>query len=237
MERIAGALTGRPTCGRPPTSHFNPLWFGVGRAVISNRSGRVILCRKFAPRRRLFLRGFWAKGPARSRRALPCGDLVARLFFPFDRERALHVRPTLIVALAYFVLPFDTFRNMMPLLASPMTRPCWRDGIGGWWRRISARQPRPPPGRRRARWRSVRRHRDLTVTAADAHLPHRRAVASAGAPARSLPADRFRGTCAEACLARIICRSSLRLARSRRGLRSARAPSHAGISQLLSITR
>ena len=61
-------------------------------------------------------RDFWPT-VKRVARAIPFAeDAVAAYYCAFDRETPLHVRATLIGALAYFVLPFDVVPDFLPLV-------------------------------------------------------------------------------------------------------------------------
>ena len=43
-------------------------------------------------------------------------DLLAAYYCAFDRETPRHVQPSLLGALAYFVLPFDFMPDLLPVL-------------------------------------------------------------------------------------------------------------------------
>lgn len=43
-------------------------------------------------------------------------DLIAAYYCAFDRDTPLHVKATLVGALAYFVMPFDMAPDLLPLL-------------------------------------------------------------------------------------------------------------------------
>jgi uncharacterized membrane protein YkvA (DUF1232 family) len=61
-------------------------------------------------------RGFWVK-LQRVAAALPFAEeLLAAYYCAFDRSTPLHVKASLIGALAYFVLPFDFVPDFLPLL-------------------------------------------------------------------------------------------------------------------------
>jgi uncharacterized membrane protein YkvA (DUF1232 family) len=61
-------------------------------------------------------RGFWRK-LKRMAASLPfVEDLLAAYYCAFDRHTPLQVKAMLVAALAYFVLPFDTMPDVMPLL-------------------------------------------------------------------------------------------------------------------------
>ncbi len=61
-------------------------------------------------------RQFWAKAK-RVGASLPFAeDLLAAYYCAFDRNTPLHVKASLVGAIAYFVLPFDAIPDMLPLL-------------------------------------------------------------------------------------------------------------------------
>jgi uncharacterized membrane protein YkvA (DUF1232 family) len=61
-------------------------------------------------------RQFWAKAK-RVGALLPFAeDLLAAYYCAFDRNTPLHVKASLVGAIAYFVLPFDVIPDMLPLL-------------------------------------------------------------------------------------------------------------------------
>jgi uncharacterized membrane protein YkvA (DUF1232 family) len=61
-------------------------------------------------------RQFWAKAK-RVGASLPFAeDLLAAYYCAFDRNTPLHVKASLVGAIAYFVLPFDVIPDMLPLL-------------------------------------------------------------------------------------------------------------------------
>jgi uncharacterized membrane protein YkvA (DUF1232 family) len=61
-------------------------------------------------------RGFWRK-VARFGAQLPfAGDLLAAYYCAFDRDTPLHVKATLLGALAYFVLPIDAIPDFLPVI-------------------------------------------------------------------------------------------------------------------------
>lgn len=61
-------------------------------------------------------REFWPKLKKVARSIPFAEDAVAAYYCAFDRETPLHVRATLIGALAYFVLPVDAMPDFLPLL-------------------------------------------------------------------------------------------------------------------------
>ncbi|MBV8792321.1 MAG: DUF1232 domain-containing protein [Pseudolabrys sp.] len=61
-------------------------------------------------------RGFWHK-IARVGATLPFAeDALAAYYCAFDRDTPLHVKATLLGALAYFVLPFDAVPDFLPVI-------------------------------------------------------------------------------------------------------------------------
>jgi uncharacterized membrane protein YkvA (DUF1232 family) len=80
---------------------------GTGEAMQAGTSARD---------ERLVRGGFWRK-LRRFAGQLPFAeDLLAAYYCAFDRETPGHVRAVLLGALAYFVLPFDVFPDLMPVL-------------------------------------------------------------------------------------------------------------------------
>jgi uncharacterized membrane protein YkvA (DUF1232 family) len=59
---------------------------------------------------------FWAKVKRVAARLPFAEDLLAAYYCAFDRTTPLQVRAALLVALAYFVLPFDFIPDMLPLV-------------------------------------------------------------------------------------------------------------------------
>ena len=59
---------------------------------------------------------FWPKFKRFAARLPFAEDLLAAYFCAFDRNTPRHVQATLLVALAYFVLPFDAIPDMLPLI-------------------------------------------------------------------------------------------------------------------------
>jgi uncharacterized membrane protein YkvA (DUF1232 family) len=61
-------------------------------------------------------RDFWCKLRRVAARIPFAEDLLAAYYCAFDRETPLHVKGTLIGAIAYFVLPVDALPDIMPVL-------------------------------------------------------------------------------------------------------------------------
>ncbi|MFG1326627.1 YkvA family protein [Xanthobacter autotrophicus] len=61
-------------------------------------------------------RGFWTKIKATAARIPFAEDAVASYYAAFDRKTPLRVRATLMVALAYFVLPLDVMPDIFPII-------------------------------------------------------------------------------------------------------------------------
>jgi uncharacterized membrane protein YkvA (DUF1232 family) len=59
---------------------------------------------------------FWTKGKRVAARLPFAEDLLAAYYCAFDRATPLQVRAALMIALAYFVLPFDFIPDMLPLV-------------------------------------------------------------------------------------------------------------------------
>jgi uncharacterized membrane protein YkvA (DUF1232 family) len=60
--------------------------------------------------------GFWRKA-RRNAAGLPFAEeLVAAYYCAFDRDTPLHVKATLVAALAYFLFPADTIPDVIPVL-------------------------------------------------------------------------------------------------------------------------
>jgi uncharacterized membrane protein YkvA (DUF1232 family) len=61
-------------------------------------------------------RGFWIKVKRFAAKLPFIEDLLAAYYCAFDRNTPLQVKAMLVGAIVYFVLPFDTMPDMMPLL-------------------------------------------------------------------------------------------------------------------------
>ena len=61
-------------------------------------------------------RGFWRKLAAVVARIPFAGDLLAAYYCAFDRTTPLHVKATLVGAIAYFVLPVDAIPDVLPVI-------------------------------------------------------------------------------------------------------------------------
>jgi uncharacterized membrane protein YkvA (DUF1232 family) len=61
-------------------------------------------------------RAFWSKARRVAARIPFAEDLLAAYYCAFDQATPLRVKATLVGAIAYFVLPFDTIPDMMPFL-------------------------------------------------------------------------------------------------------------------------
>jgi uncharacterized membrane protein YkvA (DUF1232 family) len=61
-------------------------------------------------------RAFWRKAKRAAANLPFAEELLAAYYCAFDRETPLHVKTALIAALAYFVLPFNAFRALLPVL-------------------------------------------------------------------------------------------------------------------------
>src|SRR5437016_3205370 len=61
-------------------------------------------------------RGFWRKLRRFAARLPFAEDLLAAYYCAFDRDTPLHVKATLLGALAYFVLPVDAIPDVLPLI-------------------------------------------------------------------------------------------------------------------------
>jgi len=61
-------------------------------------------------------RGFWDKAKRVAARFPFAEDLLAAYYCALDQGTPVHVRATLFAALAYFVLPFDFFPDLLPLI-------------------------------------------------------------------------------------------------------------------------
>lgn len=61
-------------------------------------------------------RNFWIKLKRLAVRLPFAEDLLAAYYCAFDRQTPSHVQATLLVAIAYFILPFDFIPDMVPVL-------------------------------------------------------------------------------------------------------------------------
>jgi uncharacterized membrane protein YkvA (DUF1232 family) len=61
-------------------------------------------------------REFWGKARRVAARLPFAEDLLAAYYCAFDQATPLHVKASLVGALAYFVLPFDFIPDMLPVL-------------------------------------------------------------------------------------------------------------------------
>jgi uncharacterized membrane protein YkvA (DUF1232 family) len=61
-------------------------------------------------------RNFWTVLKSNIGRLPFAEDAVASYYCAFDRETPMHVRATLLGALAYFVMPADAIPDILPLL-------------------------------------------------------------------------------------------------------------------------
>ena len=61
-------------------------------------------------------RDFWSKVKRVGARLPFAEELLTAYYCAFDRGTPLHVKGTLLAALAYFVLPFDFLPDVLPLL-------------------------------------------------------------------------------------------------------------------------
>lgn len=78
--------------------------------------GRTAPAGDFERDRKAVREGFWCKA-RRAAAGLPFAeDLLAAYYCAFDRDTPLHVKTTLIAALAYFVLPADSIPDFIPVL-------------------------------------------------------------------------------------------------------------------------
>ena len=60
--------------------------------------------------------GFWRKLGQLASKIPFAEDLLTAYYCAFDRETPMHVRATLLGALAYFVMPFDGVPDILPLM-------------------------------------------------------------------------------------------------------------------------
>jgi uncharacterized membrane protein YkvA (DUF1232 family) len=61
-------------------------------------------------------RSFWRKTRCVAAQIPFAEDLLAAYYCAFDRDTPLHVKATLLGAIAYFVLPIDAIPDVMPVL-------------------------------------------------------------------------------------------------------------------------
>ena len=61
-------------------------------------------------------RTFWRKLAAVVARIPFAGELLAAYYCAFDRSTPLHVKATLVGAIAYFVLPVDAIPDVLPVI-------------------------------------------------------------------------------------------------------------------------
>lgn len=61
-------------------------------------------------------RSFWRKVISLGTRLPFAEDLLAAYYCAFDRATPLHVKATLVGAIAYFVLPLDAIPDVLPVL-------------------------------------------------------------------------------------------------------------------------
>jgi uncharacterized membrane protein YkvA (DUF1232 family) len=61
-------------------------------------------------------RNFWRKFGSVAARIPFAEDLLTAYYCAFDRDTPLHVKVTLVGAIAYFVLPFDVVPDFLPVL-------------------------------------------------------------------------------------------------------------------------
>ena len=60
--------------------------------------------------------GFWRKLGQLASKIPFAEDLLTAYYCAFDRETPMHVRATLLTALAYFVMPFDGLPDILPIM-------------------------------------------------------------------------------------------------------------------------
>ena len=99
-------------------------------------------------------REFWEKAKRVAARLPFAEELLAAYYCALDRATPVQVKATLFAALAYFVLPFDVFPDLMPLvgftddaavlltalrLISSHLRPEHRDGCARRSRAVAGR--------------------------------------------------------------------------------------------------
>src|SRR6266571_4661088 len=61
-------------------------------------------------------RSFWRKLASVTARIPFAEDVLAAYYCAFDRDTPLHVKATLVGAIAYFVLPIDAIPDVLPVL-------------------------------------------------------------------------------------------------------------------------
>ncbi len=66
--------------------------------------------------KRPFEAGFWRKLGQLAAKIPFAEDLLTAYYCAFDRDTPMHVRGTLLAALAYFVMPFDGLPDVLPIL-------------------------------------------------------------------------------------------------------------------------
>jgi uncharacterized membrane protein YkvA (DUF1232 family) len=59
---------------------------------------------------------FWRRAKRAAANLPFAEDLLAAYYCAFDRDTPLHVKTALVAALAYFVLPFNAVRVVLPVL-------------------------------------------------------------------------------------------------------------------------
>ncbi len=74
------------------------------------------LARRMAADEQQVRRGFWRKLRRLAARLPFAEDLIAAHYCAFDRQTPLHVKATLLGALAYFVLPTDVIPDVLPVI-------------------------------------------------------------------------------------------------------------------------
>lgn len=85
--------------------------FAGGRAWSGGRAAPNL-----AEDERIVRSGFWDKMRRQAGRLPFAEDLLSAYYCAFDRQTPLHVRGVLLGALAYFVLPFDSVPDFLPML-------------------------------------------------------------------------------------------------------------------------
>jgi uncharacterized membrane protein YkvA (DUF1232 family) len=61
-------------------------------------------------------RAFWRKTRRVAARIPFAEDLLAAYYCAFDRSTPLHVKATLVAAIAYFILPVDAIPDVLPVI-------------------------------------------------------------------------------------------------------------------------